>query len=411
MKIVHLSLEDSFGAGRAAIRINQAVCKNGGDSSVYVLNKNEMADSCAIPLKRSDRLKVLLYDRINHMLLKKYGDHGYFHVDRYGINLMKYPEIAEADLLHFHWVNEGIWSKDFVRALIETGKPIVWTMHDMWTFTGGCHYDDFCGKYKNQCTACKVLGSTRKKDDAKKAQRRKKDVLSKLNIQLVGCSQWITDQANESMIGSGLRRKTVCIPNPTNENVFKIYDKELCKNLLEVNPKKEMILFGAVNAASDRRKGAQYLIDALKRLDPKRYVLGVFGSQEVDLGIHNFEIVNFGRISDDFHLALIYNAADVFVAPSMQENLANTVMESLTCGTPVVAFDIGGMPDMILHGENGYLAKAFEVSDLEKGIKAAVCIAGKREEIRQSVIDRFSERKVGIAYLNLYNEILNKKGI
>ena len=406
MKIVHLSLEDSFGAGRAAVRINYAVSRMGADSAVYVLNKNEMADSYAIGLKRFDRLKVMVYDRLNHMLLNKYGEHGYFHVDRLGIDLTKYPEIADADILHFHWVNEGIWSQSFVRSLIKLQKPIVWTMHDMWTFTGGCHYDDFCEKYKSQCTACKVLGSAKSQDDAAKAQRNKKKNLEKLNIQLVGCSQWITRQANESTIGSTMKRKAVCIPNPTNDKIFKLYDKSLCKQLLEINPDKKLVLFGAVNAASDRRKGAHYIIEAIKKLDPEKYVLGVFGSKTVDLGIESFEVVNFGRISDDFHLALINNAADVFVAPSMQENLANTVMESLTCGTPVVSFDIGGMPDMIIHGKNGYLAKAFEISDLAEGIKNVTTHLSDREKIRRTMIERFSEEIIGAAYLNLYESIL-----
>ena len=406
MKIVHLSLEDSFGAGRAAIRINRAVNKTGVDSAVYVLNKNDMADSYAINLSRMDRLKIMICDRINHMLLNKYGEHGYFHVDRYGIDLMKYSEIAEADVLHFHWVNEGIWSRKFIKSLIKSGKPIVWTMHDMWTFTGGCHYDEFCGNYKNQCENCKVLGCGQKYKDALKAQKQKKEYLEKLNIQLVGCSQWITGEANESSIGKSMRRKAVCVPNPTNDEIFKIYDKNLCRQLLGIESDKKLVLFGAVNAASDQRKGAHYIIEALKTLDPEKYILGVFGSKTVDLGLDAFEVLNFGRISDDFHLAFIYNAADVFVAPSMQENLANTVMEALTCGTAVTAFAIGGMPDMIIHKENGYLAEAFNIQDLTRGIKAATEISENPLKIRNTVLERFSEERVGKLYVQLYDEVL-----
>ena len=329
MKIVHLSLEDSFGAGRAAIRISNAVSKTGVDSSVRVLNKNEMADSYALGLSRTDRLKVMMYDRLNHMLLNQYPEHGYFHVDKYGIDLTKYPEIRNAEILHFHWINEGIWSGAFVRSLISLNKPIVWTMHDMWPFTGGCHYDGGCGKYKLSCTKCPVLCSQKRNDAALKAQKLKQGWMEKLNIQLVGCSQWITDRANESSICSGIKRKAMCIPNPADAKAFQLYDRALCKKLLAINESKKLVLFGAVNAASDQRKGAEYLLEAIKMLDPGKYVLGIFGSKEADLGTEQFEIVNFGRINDDLHLALIYNAADVFVAPSMQENLANTVMESL----------------------------------------------------------------------------------
>lgn len=406
MKVVHLSLEDSFGAGRAALRINRAVNRAGVDSAVYVLNKNDMTDSYAVNLKRMDRLKIMIYDRINHRLLNKYGEHGYFHVDRYGINLMKYPEVAEADILHFHWINEGIWSKKLVEALIKTQKPIVWTMHDMWTFTGGCHYDEFCGNYKKHCVNCKVLGSGQNCKDALKAQKRKKEYLEKLNIQLAGCSQWITEQANESTIGKSMKRKAVCVPNPTDDESFKVYDKNLCRQLLGIKSDKKLVLFGAVNAASDQRKGAHYIIEALKTLDPEKYILGVFGSKTVNLGLDAFEVINFGRINDDFHLAFIYNAADVFVAPSMQENLANTVMEALTCGTPVTAFSIGGMPDMIIHGENGYLAEAFDVQALVKGIKAAAELSKNPHKIRNTIVERFSEEKIGQLYSQLYGEVL-----
>ena len=406
MKVVHLSLEDSFGAGRAAIRISNAVKKIGIDSSVYVLNKNEMADSYVLKLERADRLMAMIYDRINHMLLNQYPEHGYFHVDRFGIDLTKYQEIKDADILHFHWINEGIWSKPFVRSLIKLNKPIVWTMHDMWSFTGGCHYDDNCGKYKTQCTQCMVLNSNKENDSAFGAQKRKRSYLEKMNIQLVGCSRWITDQANESYICSKMKRKAVCIPNPASTQVFKVYDRKLCKSLLEIPVDKKLVLFGAVNAASDKRKGAQYLIKAIELLDPQKYVLGVFGSKDVDLGVDQFDIMNFGHISDDLHLALMYNAADVFVAPSIQENLANTVMESLSCGTPVVAFDIGGMPDMILHGENGYLVKPFDISELAKRIEEAASFFEEKEAVSKTVLKQFSETNVGNEYLKVYESLI-----
>ena len=135
-------------------------------------------------------------------------------------------------------------------------------------------------------------------------------------------------------------------------------------------------------------------------------MLGVFGSKNVAMGLDEFEIINFGRISDDFHLSLIYNAADVFVAPSLQENLANTVMESLTCGTPVVAFNIGGMSDMILHMKNGYLVKAFDVIDLARGIENATELSKEKEKICKTMSERFSEEQVGNAYLDIYKSLL-----
>lgn len=410
MKIVHISLEDSFGAGRAAIRISNAIKKQGVDSKVYVLRKNEMADSYIIKLGRVQKIAMNLLTRVNQILLKKYPQRGYFHKDTYGINLMKNEEIRSADIIHFHWINDGIWSDSFIKGILKLKKPVVWTMHDMWTFTGGCHYDEFCGKYRGHCGNCKVLASNKKRDISYRSQTRKKLFLSKMNIQLVGCSNWITKQANESYIGGSLKKRAICIPNPTDVQHFKIYDRELCRRMLDINTQKKLILFGAVNAASDERKGAKYILEAIKQLDSSKYMLGVFGSKNVAMGLDEFEIINFGRISDDFHLSLIYNAADVFVAPSLQENLANTVMESLTCGTPVVAFNIGGMSDMILHMKNGYLVKAFDVIDLAHGIENVTELSKEKVEIRKTMSERFSEEQVGNAYLEMYKQILNGKG-
>lgn len=406
MKIVHLSLEDSFGAGRAAVRISKAVSRMGEDSSVWVLQKNEMADSSPLALSRLERIMVPVCDRINHMLLDRYPEHGYFHVDRYGIDLTKYEVIQEADIVHFHWVNEGIWSEKLIRSLIRLNKPVVWTMHDMWAFTGGCHYDDSCGKYKTGCGNCPVLGSAKAKDESFAAVGKKRKWLEQLNIRLVGCSRWITGEANLSAVCSGMKNRAVCIPNSADEQGFQLYDQEMCRKILGVPQNKKMILFGAVNAASDKRKGGDYLLEALRMLDPEKYVLGIFGSKEVNLGLEGFEIINFGRLSDDLHLSLIYNAADVFVAPSVQENLANTVMEALTCGTPAVAFDIGGMSDMILPGENGYLAKPFDVTELARGIEDMAALQRSKEEIRKTVSERFSLEKVGEAYRAVYEELL-----
>ena len=405
LRVVHLSIEDSYGAGRAAIRINNALKKVGVDSKVYVLRKNEMADSYALSLSRLDRIKIRIATKMNNISLKKYHNHGYFHEDLYGIDLMKCPEVKNADLIHFHWINEGIWSRSFVKSLIKSQKPVVWTMHDMWPFTGGCHYDEFCERYIKTCGGCRVLNSSLEKDDAYVAQKRKKKYLANLNIQLIGCSNWITAQANDSYIGKVIRRKAVCIPNPIDAEKFKLYDKELCKKILGINSKKQLILFGAVNAATDKRKGAKYLKDAINMLSRDEYMLGVFGSKKDDLEIEGFESISFGRISDDFHLALIYNSADIFVAPSLQENLANTVMESLACGTPVVAFKIGGMSDMIVHLKNGYLAREFDSNDLAEGIKFASTIGQNREAIHKSVMERFSEDIIGKRYLEIYKKI------
>lgn len=399
MKIVHLVTADMYGAGRAALRVSHALQKEGMDSKVCTLFKSNSSDSVQVALSLSKRCRRIFAQKKQTLLLEKYKEHGYYHLTTGGMDLSSEPMIQQADVIHLHWINDGIWSTGFLKSLIKLNKPIVWTLHDMWPFTGGCHYDEFCQKYKNGCGACKVLKSSDRADASAKELAWKKKYFGKLKLQFIGCSQWITEEANKSDVLAGMKNTCITIPNPISTEVFKNYDRNMCRELLGISTKKKIILFGAMSATSDKRKGYEYLSRAIERLDKEAYMLGIFGSNCVEDTFAGFEAKNLGIISDDLHLALLYNAADVFVAPSVQENLANTVMEALACGTPVAAFQIGGMSDMIQHGKNGYLAKPYDITDLANGI-CRCC----EEEALHGVkgMEKFSERVVAQKYIEVY---------
>lgn len=410
MKVVVLSIDDKFGAGRAAARINRAVNFAGTDSQLYVYQKPNYPDSNILKRTSFEKIIKKFCYILNCLRLLKYPHRSFYHAEKYGINFKKCQPLKDADIIHLHWINDGIWSPAFINYLIKLEKPIVWTMHDMWPFTGGCHYDDFCGKYSNECGCCPALNSQKNHDLSYKEIVSKKILYGRANICFVGCSEWMTNIYRESTIAKKTGHKAFTIPNPIDTEIFHKMDKAGCRKKLKLPVDKKIILFGAVNSTTDRRKGYKMLKDAISHLNHKsEYVLVVFGCEKFDDAFSDIQTFCMGIIKNDKELAILYNAADVFVAPSIQENLANTVVESIACGTPVAAFNIGGMKDMIISGFNGYLAKPYDTMQLSNGIKVCLADCGQTEEHIKFVHDRFSYQVVGNKYTSLYRELLENR--
>lgn len=410
MKIVHLTTSVDGGAGRAVVRINKALKENGIDSKILTwLNSKEESKMLEVSRKNHFLNKLCIMN--NQRLVDRYTSHDFFHADRYGINFMKADELKNADIIHLHWVNEGVWSHNFAGKLKQLNKAVIWTMHDMWAFTGGCHYTGNCDKYYTGCENCPSLKSHKRKDISYKESKWKKNWVNNVNVRFIGCSNWITEEFNKSELGQSMEKKALCIHNPVETDKFYCMDREICSKVLRIYTDKKIILFGAMSAVRDKRKGFEYLIRAIKKLSPQKYALGIFGNSFDDYNIfkkkiNNFEVINFGIVKDDIHLCMIYNIADVFVAPSLQENLANTVAEALSCGIPTVAFDIGGMPDMVKHQYNGYLAKAFDENDLARGIES-ICESDINSQMISDDIKRsFNAEKISQQYIKVYKDIL-----
>jgi glycosyltransferase involved in cell wall biosynthesis len=269
------------------------------------------------------------------------------------------------DIVHLHWINGGMIK---IEDLAKIDKPIVWSLHDMWAFTGGCHYDEECGRYKEKCVKCKVLGSEKENDLSKKVFKRKEKNYKNLDLTVVGLSKWLNECSKESTLLKD--KKHVNLPNPIDTNIFKPFDKEKSRELWNLPKDKKLVLFGAMNPTGDPRKGFKELSEALKLLEIKDVEFVVFGSSAPkNPPKFKFKTHYVGRLNDDIGLVTLYSAVDVMIVPSLQENLSNAIMESLSCATPVVAFDIGGNSDMIEHKKTGYLVKPFEAQDLANGIE------------------------------------------
>lgn len=364
-------LDEVGGAARAALRIStglrrrdldlqMAVQQKIGDKYWIVHGENPAQKLLSRALGRIDVLPNAVYP-------KRSGDpwsNNWFPND-----IGKVFDFKKYDLLHLHWIARGFLP---TRMLAKVDLPIVWTLHDMWGFTGGCHYSGECRRYEDTCGVCPQLGSRTAHDLSAHNLHAKQRAYEGKALHIVSPSNWLAAQARKSIL---FRQFEVSvIPNGIDLKIFRPIGRPAARNFLGLPQDARIVLFGAAGAERDDRKGFPLLCSAIAemakngtRLDNMQLV--VFGSSEPrdppDLGI---PVCFLGKLSDDSSLACLYSSADVVVAPSRQENLSNTIMEAMACGTPAVAFDIGGNGDLIDHLENGYLAKPFEPADLAAGI-------------------------------------------
>jgi len=286
-------------------------------------------------------------------------------------------------------------------------------LHDMWPFTGGCHYDDECGEFQDSCGKCPALGSDLDYDLSRYLWKRKHKAWEHIPIVVVATSHWLANMARLSSLFKDKRVEV--IPNGIDTDTYKPINKEVARAALNLPQDKRLVLFSAFGAVSDKRKGSHLLLPALEKMSEigwglKTELLIIGASQpenppEIGMPVHYM-----GHLSDEISQVLLYSAADVVVAPSMQENLSNTVMESLACGTPVVAFNIGGMPDMIDHKANGYLADPFDSNDLANGIMWILENDSRLDLLsqcaRQVAVDRYALKVVAGRYLALYKSLV-----
>ncbi len=429
MKIRIISSQDYGGAGKAAFRLHLGLKLIGADSKMIVLNKTSGdSDVLAIP----DNTGNNLYNCFNppkadsktyrETWQKWMKELRHFPGRPAGLEMFTSPlsdaplelarELRDADIVNLHWV-AGI--TDFPRLLpVLKDKPVIWTLHDMNAFTGGCHYTAGCERFMHQCGKCPQLGSADENDISRRNWQIKKEIFDQLNIEVVTPSRWLAYEAGRSSLFRD--RKISVIPYGFPLDKFKPGHLEELRARVGLSPKDKVVLFGADNIAN-KRKGIQYLLPALRKLyelGHKDIVFACFGTfpKDFDPGIPG-KMLNFGQVASEEQIALIYSIADLFVLPSLEDNLPNTVVESMACGTPVAGFNIGGVPDMIEHKKTGYLVKPQDVDDLVKGISWLLYEAD-RDTISSDCINKAREefplRLQPERYLKLYERVLKEHG-
>jgi len=412
MKILHFNQRDDGGAGRAMVRLHWGLRSENVESFAFVQVKTTDDEYISAPENFLGKLsaKLKLSEHLSHLPLRFYKNKTDSHFSPSGApdTLTKVVESINPDIVHLHWINHGFLN---VESLKKFKRPIVWTLHDMWPFSGGCHYSNDCEGYKKACGTCPALGSKKENDLSRSIWKRKMKAWADLDMTIACPSNWMADCARESTL-FGNRRIEV-IPNGLDTAAFKPIDRPMARQLMNLPTDKHLVLFGAANV-QDIRKGIHLLMPALQKLHNNglhdKIELMVFGSTSAEqMPEVEFKINYLGRLTDNISLSLAYSAADVFIAPSLEDNLPNTLVEALACGTPGVAFGIGGIPDIIDHMHNGYLARPFEPASLAEGIKW-VLDASRTQRLRtnshQKAGETFELVSQARHYISLYREVL-----
>ena len=387
MKILILNTaEHTGGAAVAANRLLRALLRQ-GVSALMLVRDRATDDPAVVSLDRGAVRRWLnflcfVWERLVIYLCNRLSKRNLFQVS-----------IAK---------NQGFLSLDEIARIIASGKRVVWTLHDLWPATAICHYPGDCVKYRTDCSACPMMSENPLVDLAKRVARRKGKIDWR-RVTFVGCSEWIARTARESV---WLREaRFVSIPNPIDTTLFRPIDRREARQRLGLPEGKRLILFAAAKL-SDTRKGAAFLLEACRLLAAE-----MEGELEI-MALSPVPVRALGYISGAAELAVAYSCADLFVIPSLEDNLPNTIMEAMACGTPCVGFRTGGIPEMIDHEVNGYVAESRDSADLARGIAwvlrhpepghlSAAC--------REKVMRCYQESVVAKKYIALYQKLIQEK--
>lgn len=391
MKVLHIQtgLPKS---GNVPYKLHKAFLKNKISSKLIVF-ESKIIDESVIEVKRfRRRIQAVLYYKyqnfLNNKLIK--GSYHFSHPMTIGTNLSKSKVLLDTDVIYLHWAIGGFLSYKSLEKIFKVGKPVIINLHDMWYITGGCHHSFTCNKFTTGCDSCPMF-IKRGNHLAAYQINKKKNLYEKYNnVYFLAPSQWIFEAACNSFALS--KSKVFRIPHFIDEQIFNKKDQNICRDKFQIPNDITVIGFGALNATSNTYKGFEYLMSALVKLedyfDVNTTLLVVFGSEKGELlNASPFNIMTLGKISDDNILSDLYNCFNVFVTPSLAESFGMTALESVSCGTPVACFDIGGLKDIVIHMKNGYRARYKDVDDLSYGIRYCVD-AFKSKEIKHLFIEK-----------------------
>lgn len=419
IEILTVSTSDGLGgAARAAYRIFKAVQALGIKDRMLVKNRCT-TDETVVELSTFkprlpfyslyDWIRTKVKNQLQHRSWNRYPHRkAIFLSDLRSEPLHGALQKIDYDVLHLHWCNLRFLP---FSELKKVGKPIVWTLHDTWAFTGICHYFDDCPKYQTECSACPLLASNDANDLSRAVFRKKKEYYEGLDLHIVTPSRWLADCVKKSALLG--RCPVTVIPNCIDTDTFAPGDRDEACRHFDLPTNRCYLLYGAMGATTDPRKGFAELIAAMAMMDEDASLsdveLVVFGSdrsfQELKL---RRKIHYLGLLSREEDIVAAYCLSSVMVVPSLSENLSNSIMEALSCGVPVAAFNIGGNSDMIQHRENGYLAKEKDCRDLADGIRYLLHNPNRgtfAANARRWVLEHYTVSSVAKQYVELYTKV------
>jgi len=411
MKVVHLAYADGGGgAFKAAYRIHTGLRDLGLASTMLVSKRTTQDPDVRDAGSPAGRLwsPISTYLDVLPWTLLRAPRHDFSSLAWVGTGVPRRVRALSPDLVQLHWICSGFLR---VEELAKLRSPIVWRLADMWPFAGAEHYVGGDERFRRGYTAATRPPEERGIDLNRWVWQRKRRTYARISaLTVVTPSRWLARCARESLLFRECRIEVIA----TGQDIktYRPIPKLLARQILCL-PADATLVMAASMGISEKRKGVTHLLQALESVRDKRYQLLLLGDPPSEGLATPVECHWLGRLNDDISLALAYSAADVFVAPSTEENLANTVIEAMACGVPCVAFDIGGMPDIIRPQYNGYLAKPFDAADLARGIVTILESSDTRarlsHEARATVAREFSAELQARRYASLYEELLAHK--
>ena len=414
MNVLIISTAERSGGGAIAAR-RLLTALNGIGINAKMLVRDKQTDLRNVIEIKQGRLDVwkFVWERVVIWANNLFSKRNLFKVSiaNTGYDVTKVKEFLEADIIHLHWVNQGMISLKNIQQILESGKPVVWTMHDMWECTAICHHAYTCDRYKTECKHCPFLRFPGKHDLANRVFHKKKRLLTNKAIHVITVSSWLEQLAKESALLKDCPIDT--IPNTLSLSDFLIMDKAECRKQFGLPSDKRIIIFGAARV-DDPIKGFTMILDALSYLkahntdfakDLHLVTFGIFKQAKPHIPIDHTDI---GWAKDNATLSMLYSASDALISASHYETFGQTLIEAQACGCLPVSFGNSGQTDIIRHKENGYLAEYLSPASLAEGIVWALTegTAINRETIRTEVLKKYSAEVVASRYMNLYTSII-----
>lgn len=393
------------GASRAATRLHESMLDIGIESVFYSLKGSHYADRNYYIVNKWEKVIYYLAKTFQKILYQvvlknKTNNFTFFSLD------LKFIKRAinrfDPDIVHFHWTDDIFFNR---KSLEDIKVPIIFSLHDLNVVTGGCHYPGQCIRSVNGCKQCPLLKPKFQFISSRRVSQFT-SISAVRNITLIGLSNWITNEAKNAVASKNI--SVINIPNPIDTEFYKPNKSKV--DFLNISKNKKVVLYGAMSADSDPRKGYQYLKDSLNYFTDKSEVaLVCFGTKDKSrTSLNGIELINVGYIDNDTMMVQLYNLATVLVVPSLEENLSNTIMEGMACGTPVVAFDIGGNRDLIIHGETGFVAEPRNAESLYNYLEKAIKNCDELgQNSREHICSKFNGKEVARRYKDYYTKILN----
>ena len=418
MKVLLVNTSEcTGGAAVACHRLLDALNKQGVEATMLVRDK-QTDNPHVIALPKPFYMKLcFLWERFVIWANNLFSRKNLFTVSiaNTGADITRLPAFKEADIIHLHWVNQGMLSLKDIRKILLSGKPVVWTMHDMWPCTAICHHAQGCNRYQTACQACPYLRFPSQNDLSHRIFMQKNNVYAQGNLHIVAVSRWLTTLAKQSNLLKG--KEVTTIHNALSLSDFQPIAKADARKRLQL-PDKHLIAFGAARI-DDPIKGFNYLLEAIQTLirrgdfEQEKLHLLLFGGIKDAKRLAEVPVsyTYFGHIEEKKQLSALYSAADVTVSASLYETFGQTLAEAQACGCLPVSFGNSGQTDIITHKVDGYLAKAYDTDDLANGLVWALR-EGKESlsptDLRQRVVQRFSGEVIANQYIQLYQQLIDK---